>query len=377
MAKKQLHLGDVVDFGCSSVGGCEWTAASGIAAAPTRRQLEARSSSWRGGWNAARTGAIVAIDLSNRPATDEDLKLLAAAPELQRLKLWGPGITDAGLDHLASLDKLTDLGLDNTMVSDAGLAEARGAGEPQGARVPAIDRSDERRDGGAGEAAEAHASDAALHADHRSGAGPFEGRRSCGCWTCAARRSATRGWRSCADMTSLVALKLRSASVTDEGLAHLKNLKQLRGIAAEDAILTDDGVAVLGGLTKLDDVDLMRVPISDDGVRHLAPLVKMRQLILRGTYVGDDGLAHLAGMKDLRKLDLSETGVGDDGVAHLAGLKELTSLNLWNTMVGDDGVKHIAEVAEARVAESRHVADQRRRPGGDRQDAESHDAEPQ
>ena len=39
-----------------------------------------------------------------------DLKLLAAAPKLQKLSLWGAGITDAGLDQLTPLVNLTDLG---------------------------------------------------------------------------------------------------------------------------------------------------------------------------------------------------------------------------------------------------------------------------
>src|SRR5215208_51778 len=41
-------------------------------------------------------GQIIAIDLDNRPTTDDDLRLLAAAPNLQKLIVWGAGITDAG-----------------------------------------------------------------------------------------------------------------------------------------------------------------------------------------------------------------------------------------------------------------------------------------
>ena len=106
--------------------GCGITLAWGAvlvaaAAAPNDAQLTARINQLAGRLERDADGAIVTIDLSNRPATDDDLRLLAAAPSLQRLLLWGPDITDAGLDHLASLDKLNYLGLDNTMVSDAGL----------------------------------------------------------------------------------------------------------------------------------------------------------------------------------------------------------------------------------------------------------------
>src|SRR4029077_6841350 len=68
-------------------------------------------------------GKLVAIDLSNRPVTDDDLQLIATAADLQKLTLWGAGITDKGIEHLAPLSPLTELGLDNTMVTDAGLAK--------------------------------------------------------------------------------------------------------------------------------------------------------------------------------------------------------------------------------------------------------------
>ena len=51
------------------------------------------------------------------------MRLLAAVPDLQKLTLWGPGITDAGLEQLAPLTHLTNLSLDNTAVTDAGLAK--------------------------------------------------------------------------------------------------------------------------------------------------------------------------------------------------------------------------------------------------------------
>ncbi|HJS07856.1 MAG TPA: hypothetical protein VJ809_09350, partial [Pirellulales bacterium] len=69
------------------------------------------------------SGEIVAIDLANRPTGDEDLRLLAAAPHLQKLVVWGAGVTDVGVDHLAQLKNLAELTLENTLVTDAGLAK--------------------------------------------------------------------------------------------------------------------------------------------------------------------------------------------------------------------------------------------------------------
>src|SRR5689334_12704491 len=43
-------------------------------------------------------GDVIAINLDSRPTQDADLKLLAAAPNLQKLAVWGSGISDAGID---------------------------------------------------------------------------------------------------------------------------------------------------------------------------------------------------------------------------------------------------------------------------------------
>src|SRR5262245_54932353 len=68
-------------------------------------------------------GQITAVNLDNRPTTDADLPLFATAPNLQKLTVWGAGITDAGANDLLALKSLTDLGLLNTQITDAGLAK--------------------------------------------------------------------------------------------------------------------------------------------------------------------------------------------------------------------------------------------------------------
>jgi hypothetical protein len=45
-------------------------------------------------------GRIVEVNLANRPATDDDLRLLASLLQLDRLRLWGAGVTDEGIGFL-------------------------------------------------------------------------------------------------------------------------------------------------------------------------------------------------------------------------------------------------------------------------------------
>src|SRR5438046_32203 len=93
------------------------------AAGADQKALAARVEQLVGQVTRSKSGDIVAIDLNSRPATDDDLQLLVAAPNLQKLVVWGVGISDAGLDHLLALPKLDDLGLLNTRITDAGLAK--------------------------------------------------------------------------------------------------------------------------------------------------------------------------------------------------------------------------------------------------------------
>jgi hypothetical protein len=64
---------------------------------------------------------IVGIDLFERQTTNADLEKLKALPTIERLKLWGVEINDAGAKHLAALPKLKDLVLENTDITDASL----------------------------------------------------------------------------------------------------------------------------------------------------------------------------------------------------------------------------------------------------------------
>ena len=65
------------------------------------------------------------VHLSGTQATDADLRLLVALPELQHLDLSDTGITDDGLKHVAVLKELCSLKLKKTSVTGAGLAHLK------------------------------------------------------------------------------------------------------------------------------------------------------------------------------------------------------------------------------------------------------------
>jgi hypothetical protein len=67
--------------------------------------------------------------LDNTRVTDAGLARLRNATRLQTLSLGGTVVTDAGLEHLRGLTQLQRLYLHKTLVTDAGLAHLRGLGQ--------------------------------------------------------------------------------------------------------------------------------------------------------------------------------------------------------------------------------------------------------
>ena len=65
---------------------------------------------------------VVAINFGEHPVTDADLALLPGVPKVEQLVVTGPAVGDEQLGTIAKSAKLKDLSLENTSVTDAGLA---------------------------------------------------------------------------------------------------------------------------------------------------------------------------------------------------------------------------------------------------------------
>jgi len=62
---------------------------------------------------------------------------------------------------------------------------------------------------------------------------------------------------------------LSSTGVTDAGVAHLKNLPNLRQLKLENTRITDDSVANLGSLSNLKELYIESTNISEEGSQRL------------------------------------------------------------------------------------------------------------
>jgi RNA polymerase sigma factor (sigma-70 family) len=133
-------------------------------------------------------------------------------------------------------------------------------------------------------------------------------------------------------------LSLYGSPVTDAGLAHLRGLATLRELDLALTRVTDAGLAHLKGLSQLQSLRLQATKVTDAGLVHLGAFPRLQSLVLSGTKVTDEGLAKLQRLSQLQVLGLADTRVTDAGLARLRGWTQLRSLGLDGTRISDEGL---------------------------------------
>jgi hypothetical protein len=141
----------------------------------------------------------------------------------------------------------------------------------------------------------------------------------------------------------LVSLGLPLAVVTDQGVAHLKQLK-VGFLTLASSRLTDEGVAHLADIRGLQGVYLSACgTVTDKGLAHLKKVKGLKQVwITANRRITDEGLKSIAEMNNLEWLSLFGCErITDKGVAHLKLCKKLKFAFFGRTAVTDHGVKEL------------------------------------
>lgn len=131
-----------------------------------------------------------------------------------------------------------------------------------------------------------------------------------------------------------------ATDVTDAGAMHLAHLENLQTIHLSDSQAGDGALKALAKLPKLTRISMQKNMITDEGLAHLAEMKQLQSLwvgISKGT-ITDEGLASLAGLENLTKLELQHSQITDAGLEHLKGLKNLRGLIVGNTPVTEEGL---------------------------------------
>jgi len=203
-------------------------------------------------------------------AGDDDLARLKTFPNLRSLDVpSAPKVTDAGLRHLAGLDRLVELNVNWTGVTAEGVVRlVKGRLMMERLEIAGVPFRDEDL-------------------------------------------AAMRG------VPDLRTLSLRGTLITDEGLAQLRRFEKLRSLSLMSTGVGDAGLKHLESLTALDDLDLDRTAITDAGLAHLGGLRHLQRLQMAHTAVTDAGLAKLQSLSGLRELNLRGTRATREAVDRL------------------------------------------------------------
>jgi uncharacterized protein YjbI with pentapeptide repeats len=210
----------------------------------------------------------------------------------------GTTIGDAALDNLAGLRRLRSVMLNETAVTDAGMAAV--------GKVATLQNVDLR-----------------------------------GCTI------SNAGLEPLTALSELKALRLSgesgATSVDDDGMVHVAKMKNLKALLLDFLWISEVGLEQLAGLDKLEELYLAKTLVGDDALAKMSQFPRLKKLRISQCQFENEGLAHLAKVTTLEDLDLSENNsINDLGMPHLAGLKKLKRLNLWRTYVGDPGVENLA-----------------------------------
>ncbi len=150
-----------------------------------------------------------------------------------------------------------------------------------------------------------------------------------------------RGIDKLAGVKSLEHLTLNGMKITGHAFKRFGGLPRLKALKLS-LPFTDEALNGLDALTQLEKLDLSYTKVTDEGLRSLKGLKRLEHLNLNETPVTDAGMADLAGLPSLKKLELSKTKVGDEGAKALARSKSITDLRLDATAVGDQGLAHLS-----------------------------------
>ena len=122
---------------------------------------------------------------------------------------------------------------------------------------------------------------------------------------------------------------LTSTWITDDDLAKLAALPELRRIDLSDTKVGDLGIAELRPLKRVTHFNCNYCAYLTDGaIAYIKHWSNLEQLNVRGSEVTSRVFEHLAAMKHLKSLDVGFSRVNDDGFDALSSLEELEDLHI-------------------------------------------------
>ncbi|MBN2590265.1 MAG: M48 family metalloprotease, partial [Sedimentisphaerales bacterium] len=263
--------------------------------------------------------------------TDRGMAYVGQLTSLKFLWVYGPSqVTDAGLQHVSKLTSLEGLILIGDLMGDEGLIHIRNLPHLQYLHL----RSPNFGDHGM---------------VHLTGLKSLKTLN----FSKAQCFISNEGLAQIAKIPNLEELILDSrGDPTDEGLAHLTNMRSLKILKFPGLHLTDKGCAYLKQIKTLEILDSSTTSqnITDEGMIQLGELSNLKQLCIVNNNkdsksYGDKGLESLAKCRKLEDLVINSVSITDAGMEHIAKLSNLKKLEIWDCLnITDKGLAKLTNL---------------------------------
>jgi len=237
---------------------------------------------------------FTSVSLKTASFEDHDLQRLAKLKTLVIIRLESASISDTGLQYLRDMQNLEQVYLDQTKITDEGIQYLRGL---QNLRVLSLPQT----------------------------------------------KITGEGLGSLKDLPKLMSIDVNGAAITNSGMKAIGDLKQLTSLnIAGNSQIDDTGFGYIEGLTKLEGLFAYHLyRITDEGLKHLKGMRNLKDLRVGSHGITDKGMEQLAGFEKLSNLTVDNSKITDSGLKNLKDLKNLNALGLRNTPITDVGLKHL------------------------------------
>jgi internalin A len=143
----------------------------------------------------------------------------------------------------------------------------------------------------------------------------------------------------------VIEISLRGTWVEDTDLRRLKQFTDLRVLDLSLTHITDGGMQEIKNLRGITDFNLYFAEyVTDEGVAAVKDWKQLKRLNLHGTKAGDTALEHISGITSLESLDVGSTLMTDVGLERLTMLTNLNELTMGGNELGDAGLQALRQM---------------------------------
>ena len=270
---------------------------------------------------------------SNEQLSDDAMAAIAALPHLQSIGLDHTAVTDAGLETLSRSSSLQAIDAGSTQVTDSGIANLASLGNLRTLNLYAGDP--EFR----GDAPNPSISDVGLA--HLKQFPNLEELDVTG-----AEITGSGLERLAVDCPKLRRLVVSHCALSTDDLRHIGLFKQLEQFQCYGTVFDDSVVKQLGSLTNLRQL-VGDLQVSNEGVMALSALPSLEELKLSGK-CDDLCMASVAAMPSLRDFTLTHTRITNEGFALLADNAKLEHVQITGNQVTTRCIETLATMPNLR-----------------------------